>query len=219
MKEKIISALKTEYSNLGLSQKALDGVASMLIAQKTIESEDKISEVIKGDGIKGLLTMFQSETDALRTARTKAEKDLEDYKKLHPSTDPAHKDEPDPVAEKLAELEKKQKELDDTIKAANEKARQTAVIESLHKLLKEKGCDNDFIRNTTLKGIAIGENDTAESLVETYKTAYDKNFKDAYGDGPVPPRGGNKPSEYQQGDFKSEAERLRAEGKLPAANN
>ena len=69
------------------------------------------------------------------------------------------------------------------------KAQNEAVITQVHEIMKKNGCNNDFIRKATLSGIDIGENDTADSLAEKYKSIYDKNFKEAYGEGYVPPRG------------------------------
>ena len=90
MKSKIKEALKTEYVNLGLSEKALDGVAGMLLATKTITDESQIATAIKGAEIKDLLTGIQSEGDKARQEKANAEKALNDYKVAHPEA-------PDPL--------------------------------------------------------------------------------------------------------------------------
>ena len=214
MKEKIANALKTEYAKLGLSDKAFDGVAAFL--EKTITDESEIVTAIKGDDVKGLLRVFQGESDGLRSAKMKAERDLEEYKANHPATtETSTQKSDDPLADKIAELERKQKEYEDRIREAEGKAKRDAVLTSLDNLLKGRGCNNDFIRKTTLAGVEIGEGDTAERLLDTYKSKYDENFKAAYGDGAVPPLGSQTPKEYEKGDWASEVERLRREGKLP----
>lgn len=63
MKTKILTALKTKYSNLGFNAKALDGVASVL--EKTITDETQIDDAV--NGVEGLLRVFQSDSDRHRT--------------------------------------------------------------------------------------------------------------------------------------------------------
>lgn len=63
MKEKITSALKTKYSNLGFGDKAFDGVADYL--SKTVTEETQIETAI--GGVESLLKAFQSDTDRVRT--------------------------------------------------------------------------------------------------------------------------------------------------------
>ena len=46
MKEKILVALKTKYSNLGFGAKALDGVASIL--EKSVTDESQIETAVSG---------------------------------------------------------------------------------------------------------------------------------------------------------------------------
>ena len=216
MKTKIANALKTKYATLGLSQKAFDGVAAIL--EKTITDENAIEATIAEAYVADLLKGLQGEVDAMRTAKAQAEKALKDYKEAHPETTiTTTTTADDEIAKKLKALEDKQAEYERKISEAEGKAKRDAILSSLDKLLKDKGCNNDFIRKTTLVGVAIGENDTAETLLDTYKGKYDENFKEAYGNGAVPPAGNQTPVEYQKGGYASEVERLRAEGKLPAA--
>lgn len=218
MKTKILNALKTEYAKLGLGDKAFDGVASFL--EKTITNENDIITKIKGDDVVALLRGIQGDADVLRSAQIKAEKDFEEYKKAHPdttTTTTTTTSQDDEFRKELQALKDKQAEYERKISEAEGKAKRDAILTSLDRLLKDKGCDNDFIRKTTLVGVAIGENDTAETLLDTYKGKYDENFKEAYGNGAVPPAGNQTPVEYQKGGYASEVERLRAEGKLPAA--
>lgn len=73
MKQKILDALKTKYSNKGFSKEALNGVASYL--EKTVTDESQIDNVV--DGVEPLLSVFQSDADKLRNENTtlKAERD------------------------------------------------------------------------------------------------------------------------------------------------
>lgn len=63
MKEKILSVLKTKYSNLGFSQKAFDGVAAIL--EKSVTDESQIETAVSG--VESLLKVFQSDADRVRT--------------------------------------------------------------------------------------------------------------------------------------------------------
>lgn len=63
MKEKILTALKTKYSNLGFSSKVLDGIASSI--EKSVTDESQIETAISG--VEPFLKVFQSEADRART--------------------------------------------------------------------------------------------------------------------------------------------------------
>lgn len=76
MKEKILSALKTKYSNLGFSQKAFDGVASYL--EKTVSDESQIETA--ASGVEPLLKVFQAESDRARTEYNALKGELETLK-------------------------------------------------------------------------------------------------------------------------------------------
>lgn len=216
MRQKIATALKTRYASLGLSQKAFDGVAAIL--EKTITKEEDIESVISEDYVSGLLRGLQGEFDTLRTAKANAENELKTYKESHPEPNPNPKPKENEFEKKLRELENKQAEYEARIKTAEASARRQSVIEGLSTILKDRGCENDFIRNMTLKGIKIKAEDTAESLADAFKAEYDRNYKEAYGNGVVPPSGSRTPSDYQKGDYADEVARLRAEGKIPQEN-
>lgn len=76
MKEKILQALKTKYSNLGFSEKAFGGVAEYLAT--TITEEDKIETGISG--VENLLKAFQSDADKIRTENANLKKQLDKFK-------------------------------------------------------------------------------------------------------------------------------------------
>ena len=214
MKEKILNALKTNYANLGLGEKAFDGVASFL--EKTITDENDIVTRVKGDDVAALLKGIQGETDSLRSARTKAEKDLDAYKKAHPSAPEGEKepgeqkdDKSDAVARLLEEIGELKKRADDRDK----RERREAVVAGLRSALKSAHCDSDPILNLVLSGVEVGDNDTVESMTDRYKSAYQERYKEFYGAGAVPPLGGNgEPEPYKKGKFASVVEGLDAEG-------
>lgn len=65
MKAKIIEALKTKYSSLGFSSKAIDGVAESLAATGLITDEN-LDAVVEGQ--KSALSAMQAEIDSRVTS-------------------------------------------------------------------------------------------------------------------------------------------------------
>lgn len=209
MKTKIANALKTKYANLGLSEKALNGVASML--EKTVKEESEIESVIAEASVSDLLKVFQGELDRERGARTMAERALADLKKEHGTE--SHVDEE--MKNQLSSLMAEHNALKERLAASEKANRDKEIIGKVHELMKASGCTNDFIRNMTLKGIVVKDGDTAEGLAESFKETYESNFKEAYGNGVVPPAGTRAPEGYKKGDYKGIADKLRRNGSIP----
>ena len=218
MKEKIVNALKTTYANLGLGDKAFDGVASFL--EKTITDENDIVTRVKGDDVALLLKGIQGETDSLRTAKTKAEKDLGDYKKAHPSDAPDKDKKEDEVkkddtSEAMRLLLEKVSALEARNAEADKRAKRDSVLAGVRQNLKDAHCGVDAILDLVLSGAEIGDDDTAEALTEKYKSAYQEKYKVFYGNGAVPPMGENKPGEpYKKGKFSGVVSDLQDMGAL-----
>lgn len=210
MKEKIANALKTKYANLGLSEKAFNGVASLI--EKTVTDESMLETAISESYVLNFLKDLQSEQDKLRGEKSTAVKALEDYKKLHPSTEP----EPQPKDEAWkAEIEAIKAKL-----AASEKQQRTNdIMKEVRQKMKNGGSDNDFILGVTLANVQVGDEDTADSLAAKYKEVYDANYKAAYGNGAVPPKGVQKVEGYKAGDYNAQIEALKREGVIPKSNN
>lgn len=212
MRKKIAEALRNRYANLGLTEKAFDGVAGML--EKTVTEESQIQAAIEADEVSALLKSIQGEADALRTARTQAQKELEEYKKSHPETKKT--DEGSGGGDGNAELLERLKSIQDRLDERDRREKSERTLSEVDRLMKEKGATNDFIRSVTLRDMKIGEGDTAEALAEKYKADYDRNFREAFGNGPVPPAGGGGAgSAFKSGDYAPFVESLRKEGLIP----
>ena len=207
MKSKIKEALRTEYVNLGLSEKALDGVAGMLLATKTITDESQIATVIKGAEIKDLLTGIQSEGDKARQEKANAEKALNDYKLAHPETQdpPAPKDPPAPVDPKDPKgpltLESLLPAIEKLINPVKEKLSQleaekatTAKLQSamaLREALKldvtgQKAWIDDAWTEATA---SIAETDTPQAIIDRFKTRFDGYMTRLGANGYIPAAG------------------------------
>lgn len=214
-KDKIIAVLKTTYANLGLSDKALGGVASLL--EKTVTSEDGIEAAVKAPEIETLIKAIQGESDSLRTRNAQLVKELNELNELK---DRKSDDENGDSGEKT-EREKliaRIEVMENTLKERDDKARLDARLAGVRKQLKDGGADNENILGLVMKDAAFGEGETDEKAVERLKSVYDSTYKQFYGDGPVPPAGGHGAKGSEHPD-KSLIEVLRQNHRLPAENN
>lgn len=192
MKENIKNALKTNYANLGLSDKAFDGVASFLA--KTITKEEEIDGVIKSEDTKSLLKAFQGESDSLRNRAAQLEKDFNAYKEAHPdksgspAPEPSKKEpEEEPAwAKKLREQNEKilaRQAADDAARALKDN------LSAVEGKLKSAGCTNPGILKGVLKGFSLEKEETVDQAAARLKAEYDASYKETFGAGPVPPVG------------------------------
>lgn len=218
MQNKYLSALKTKYASFGLSKEALDRVASQRV--KTIANEDEIdSDIATTDTLMLIMKEMQSSADSQRNRATQLQKDLDDLKnKQTPNqTTQTPQEQESELAKQLQTLTNLVMTMQTEREAEKKKVQADAVLAQVHEKMKANGCTNDFIRKMTLKGIEVGESDTADSLAEKYKSIYDQNCKDAYGDGYVPPK-----SNATGGGETDQAEVtriLQSRGLLPKSDN
>jgi hypothetical protein len=210
MQVKYLSALKTKYASFGLSKEALDRVASQRV--KTIANEDEIdADIASSDTAMLVMKEMQRATDTLRTDNAKYQKELADLKN-DPGNKPDQSNEPNPLADAMAEMREFMKTMKDEYAESKRKARAESLIAEAHKVMEKNGCTNAFIRNITLKGVEVGEADTAESIAEKCKTIYDQNCKDAFGEGYIPPKGNG--SGQDEVDYDSMIKALKNSGDL-----
>lgn len=167
MKDKILSALKTKYANLGFGEKAFSGVADYLAS--SITEEAQIETAITG--VENLLKAFQGDIDRVRTEKTELQKQYDELKaKQGTGGTPDKKDEPKPddlkamiaaaIAEAITPLQTKLQTYEQKEVAT---ARQTLIAE------KAKGLE---IPDYLLKRISV-----PEELDEAGVTQYLTEFK------------------------------------------
>lgn len=188
MKNKIKEALKTEYVNLGLGEKAFDGVAILLA--KTTTDENDIATVIKGAEVKGLLTAIQGEGDKSRQEKSDLQKKLDTYMTAHPEAPPEPIIKPVPPVEGTpltAEMIKKifdQSALDmitpihekfaafEQEKAKGNLLQQAVSMKEALKLKPEwkKQAEDAWAYATT----TVAPTDTPEAIVDRFKGRYDQ---------------------------------------------
>lgn len=213
MKDKIIAALKTTYANLGLSDKAFDGVASMI--EKTIEKEEDIAAAIATPEVSALVKAIQGESDALRTKNAQMSKELESLKKQVAEPGDGDDDKNAQLLARIEAMESALKAKEDKLKAKEDKLKLETRLSAIREKLKEGGSENDNILGLVMKDASLTDDETDDAAVERLKGVYDTTYKQFYGDGAVPPTGiktGNKNEHPDQ----SLIDALRKSGKLPA---
>ena len=90
MKDKILSALKTKYKNLGFGDKAFEGVAEYLSGSVTEESQ--IETAIAG--VETILKSFQGDIDKVRTEKSELQRKYDELERSQGGTSKKD-DEPD----------------------------------------------------------------------------------------------------------------------------
>ena len=214
MKQKIIAALKTRYKNIGLGEKAFDGVAAFL--EKTVTKEEDIEATVAGDDVAALVRAIQGDQDSLRARNTELQKSLDELKAAgsgNTDPNPGKGSATDDAA--LKELKERFDKLEDNYSRAMARERNSGIAAELRRKLKDRGSDCEPVLDLILKDLQIAETDTADTLVDRCVASYDETYKRFYGDGPAPRSGKAAPEGYKRGDFSKEVERLRSEGKLP----
>ena len=214
MKQKIIAALKTRYKNIGLGEKAFDGVAAFL--EKTVTKEEDIEATVAGDDVAALVRAIQGDQDSLRARNTELQRSLDELKAAgsgNTDPNPGKGSATDDAA--LKELKERFDKLEDNYSRAMARERNSGIAAELRRKLKDRGSDCEPVLDLILKDLQIAETDTADTLVDRCVASYDETYKRFYGDGPAPRSGKAAPEGYKRGDFSKEVERLKSEGKLP----
>ena len=213
MKEKIIAAFKTKYQRFGLSNEAVDRIASA--KEKTVTKDEDIETALADVETMTLIaTEVQKMRDGEIQRRTDLQKSFDTYKEKHPEqtppTPPAPKKEPEPTPEpEWARNLRLRFEREDKEKA--DKIARDAIVARL----KMEGCTNNGILNLTLKGYSPKEGETEDAAVERLKGEYNASYKETFGEGAIPPIGGQ-----TYGDAKTAIDHknkfLEEQGLLPA---
>lgn len=209
MKDKIIAALKTTYANLGLSDKAFGGVASIL--EKTVTKEEDIVAAVEAPEISVLVKAIQGETDSLRGKNAQITKELDELKRQK-------NDEQEKEDDAMATLVAKVEAMENRMKERDELVKHDARIASIKEKLVSGGSKNENILGLVLGDAKLTEEETDDAAVERLKKEYDTTYKKFYGDGPIPPAGGGTGAEGDNPD-KALIDALVKSGKLPNEGN
>lgn len=218
MKQKIIDAFKTKYQSFGLSNEAIDRIASAL--EKTVTKEEEIAEALaKVDTMNLIASELQKMRDKEIQTRTDLQNSFNAYKEKHPETTPPTPPTPPNPNEQEPEWAKTLRQQNEHIlarqKAEDDAKAQKELVARLEAGLKKAGCVNAGILSGVLKGVALQKDETEEAAIERLKGDYNASVKAIFGDGPIPPAAGG--SAF--GDAKTALDKknafLRQQGLLP----
>lgn len=218
MKQKIIAALKTKYQRFGLSNEAIDRIASA--KEKTVTSEEEIeSAVADAQTMELIANELQKMRDKEIRNRTDLQTTFDQYKEAHPegkqttTTADTQTDEPE-WARKLRESNER---IEARFKADDDAKKLSAARTSVEAKLKaaiSKSSFNQGVFNATMKGFALKENESEDDAVARLTSEYNSFYKETYPNGAIP--GVSTPA---FGDAKSAIEAknafLRERGLLP----
>ncbi len=177
MKQKIIDAFKTKYLSFGLSNEAIDRIASAL--EKTVTKEEEIAEALaKVDTMNLIASELQKMRDKEIQTRTDLQNSFDDYKKKHPESNPDP--DPDPDPNKEPEWAKTLREQNERIlarqKADDDAKAQKELVARLEAGLKKAGCVNAGILAGVLKGVALQKDETEDAAIERLKGEYNTSL-------------------------------------------
>lgn len=189
MKQKLIAALKTKYQRFGLSNEAVDRIASA--REKTVTTDEEIESVIADAQTMELIANeLQRSADAERRTRSNLQKSFDEYKEKHPEISPEQtpavapqKDEEPEWAKRLRESNER---IEQRFKDEDTAKKNAANREAVEAKLKAAGCTNPGILKSTLKGFAIGDKEELDAAVDRLKAEYNASYKEIFGEGPRP---------------------------------
>ena len=213
LKENIAIALKTKYQRFGLSNEAIDRIASA--KEKTVTSEDAIEQGIADTETMGLIaTELMKMRDKEISNKTDLQRAFDSYKEKNPAPKP--NGDPAPEPQKPTDVPEPEwaKALRERFEREDKEKADKVVRDAITARLKMEGCTNTGILKSTMKGFTLGPDETEESAVARLKTEYNDSYKEVFGDGAVPGLGGQpfadaKSATAHKNDF------LRQQGLLP----
>ena len=212
-KDSIANALKTRYQRFGLSNEAIDRIASA--KEKTVTSEDAIEEGIADTETMGLIAIeLMKMRDKEISNKTDLQRAFDAYKEKNPVPKPSG--EPAPEAPKPTEVPEPEwaKALRERFEREDKEKADMVVRESVTARLKKEGCTNAGILTSTMKGFTRGKDETEDDAVARLKTEYNDSYKEVFGDGAVPGLGGQPFADAKSAtDHKNDF--LRQQGLLP----
>lgn len=212
-KDSIANALKTKYQRFGLSNEAIDRIASA--REKTVNGEEDVeSAVADAETMALIANELMKMRDKEISNKTDLQRAFDAYKEKNPAQKPSG--EPDPEPAKPAEIPEPEwaKALRERFEREDKEKADMVVRESVTARLKKEGCTNTGILKSTMKGFTLGKDETEDDAVARLKTEYNDSYKEVFGDGAVPGLGGQPFADAKSAtDHKNDF--LRQQGLLP----
>ena len=212
-KDNIASALKTKYQRFGLSNEAIDRIASA--REKTVNGEDEIEAAVADAETMGLIANeLMKMRDKEISNKTDLQRAFDAYKEKNPATKP--NGDPAPEPSKPAEVPEPEwaKALRERFEREDKEKADKVIRDVITARLKMEGCTNTGILKSTMRGFTLGQDETEDSAVARLKTEYNNSYKEVFGEGAVPGLGGQPFADAKSAtDHKNDF--LRQQGLLP----
>lgn len=211
-KESIANALKTKYQRFGLSNEAIDRIASA--REKTVNGEDEVEAAVADAETMGLIANeLMKMRDKEITNKTDLQRAFDAYKEKNPAQKPDG-GEPEPAKPVQMPEPEWAKALRERFEREDKEKADKVVRETITARLKTEGCTNPGILKSTMRGFTLGKDETEDAAVERLKAEYNDSYKEVFGEGAVPGLGGQafadaKAATAHKNDF------LRQQGLLP----
>ena len=212
LKEKIATAIKTKYQRFGLTNEAIDRIASA--REKTVTSEDDIEAAVADAETMGLIANeLQKMRDAEIQKRTDTQRAFDAYKEKNPGQKPTEQNPEPPKPEEQPEPAWA-KALRERFEREDKEKADKAVRDTITARLKMEGCTNAGILKSTMNGFVPVKDESEDAAVARLKTEYSNLYKEVFGEGAAPGFGGQpftdaKTATEKKNDF------LRQQGLLP----
>ena len=177
MEEKIYQKLISGLKNSPLSDRTIRSKAQRLA--KKITTDEALTDDVVTDAIEDLKELGgQLNKDVAEKVKEQVEK----LPKPSPNPNPEPQPTPQPdndLARRIADMETKFQE---TLKQQQKER----LLEHAKTLLKAQNATKDYILNNVLAKVKVDDGETADSLVTKCIPLYDKEYKEAYGEGAIP---------------------------------
>ena len=212
-KDSIASALKTKYQRFGLSNEAIDRIASA--KEKTVTSEDAIEEGIADTETMGLIAIeLMKMRDKEISNKTDLQRAFDAYKEKNPVPKPNGEPEPDDTKPKEIPEPEWARKIRERFEREDKEKADNMARDAITARLKMEGCTNTGILKSTMRGFTLGQDETEDSAVARLKAEYNDSYKEVFGDGAVPGLGGQPFADAKSAtDHKNDF--LRQQGLLP----
>lgn len=212
-KEKLLSELKSRVGTTALSDRTIDEYASNILPMYA--KVDEVSDDVIAAHV-GILKSFEGNLNhevATKVNSFKAEWEKKNI--ITPQPTPPTEEKDDKYENLLKEIE--------NLKRANEESLKKSAVESLRSQALAKGGDlnvsNKNLWKDCVNAANIGNDESADDVLERVKKDYETRLKSYIGDGAMPYGGAQSPQRVnkEQANAKREAfrEKMRSQGKLP----
>jgi len=186
-KDKIASAVKTKYQRFGLTNEAIDRIASA--REKTVDSEEEVETAVADAETMGLIANeLQRMRDAEIQKRTDTQRAFDAYKEKNPDPKPTGNPEP-PKPEEQPEPAWA-KAIRERFEREDREREEKALRDTITARLKMEGCANAGILKSTMNGFVPVKDESEDAAVARLKTEYSNLYKEVFGEGAAPGFGG-----------------------------